>query len=69
MKKVIIQYGNFDEYSKAYSDFEARGFNVAVVMGLEFAISINADEIAWLTIMGCAEFEKDMIRGGKIEKA
>lgn len=61
MKNVIIQYSTVDEYSLAYKDFTERGFNVAVVIGMELSLMIKGDEIAWLTITGCAEFEKDMI--------
>ena len=68
MKNVIIQYSTVDEYSRAYKDFTERGINVSVVIGIELALTIKGEEIAWLTITGCDEFEKDMIREGKIEK-
>jgi hypothetical protein len=61
MKNVIIQYSTVDEYSRAYKDFTERGINVSVVIGMELALTIKGEEIAWLTITGCAEFEKDMI--------
>ena len=60
MKNVIIQYSTVDEYSRAYKDFTERGINVSVVIGMELALTIKGEEIAWLTITGCAEFEKDM---------
>ena len=68
MKNVIIQYSTVDEYSRAYKDFTERGISVAVVIGMELSLIIKGDEIAWLTITGCEEYEKDMIREGKIEK-
>ena len=67
MKNVIIQYSTAEEYSRSYKDFTARGINVAVVVGMELSLIIKGDEIAWLTITGCAEFEKDMIRQSGIK--
>ena len=67
MKSIIIQYKNIEEYSRAYKDFESRGFNVAVVLGMELSLTIKGEEIGWLTIIGCEEFERDMERERKGE--
>ena len=51
MKEIILVYANFEEYSRAYTRYESAGFDVAVVVGMEYAISIDGDKVAWVDIV------------------
>jgi len=51
MKKIILVYDNFEDYSMAYTKYESAGFDVAVVVGMEYAISIDGDKVAWVDIV------------------
>ena len=51
MKKIVLIYNSWEEYSVAYKKYESRGFEVAVVAGIENAISLNASEIDYIAIV------------------
>lgn len=59
MKKVIIVYNTVEEYQSAYRNFNQDGFDVSVVVGIELALCIQGDEIAWLTIVNANKYAKD----------
>ena len=50
MKKIILIFNSWEEYSAAYKKYQSEGFEVAVVAGLENAISIEGSQVAWLDI-------------------
>ena len=50
MKNIIIAYDTAEEYSKAYTDLKAAGFNVAVVVGMELALTVKGEEVGNLII-------------------
>ena len=60
MKKIFFQFDNVEEYSKFYKEYTERGFTVTVETGFTLMLSIDNSEIAWITITGTSEFEKDM---------
>ena len=62
MKKIILIFNSWEEYSAAYKKYQSEGLEVSVVAGLENAISIEGSQVAWLDITnanvygsGCSE--------------
>jgi hypothetical protein len=51
MKKIIIVYDDVEEYQLAYRKYTEGGFSVSVVVGIELALCIQGDEVAWLSIV------------------
>lgn len=56
MKKIIIVYDNVEEYQLAYRKYTADGFNVSVCVGIELALCIQGDEVAWLSIVKAEKY-------------
>lgn len=60
MKKVIIFYNTVEEYQAAYRNLKQGGFDVSVVVGVELALCIQGDEIAWLTIVNADRYASEI---------
>lgn len=50
MRRVIFQYDDVTEYTKAYESLKAQGLDVSVVFGLTLALSVKAVDIDFVEL-------------------